>query len=234
MRKIKNNFVAFFAAIITIVIPMFVGIILWNKLPEQIALHFDFQGNPDDYYPKAFAVFGVYLILLAVQLFVSIATASENEKGEGIPDKVYGIFLWICPVVSIFTALLVYSHALGHQMDIARWCMFLIGILYLVLGNYVPKLRPNKFSGVRVKWTFESKKNWEHTNRFSGWMMCILGMVFIIMAMTGFWNVFYNNEAAVYWISVVFVLLLMVSVGCTVLYSYLYYTKHKEDDDYWV
>lgn len=228
MKKIKNNFMGFFASIITTLIPIAVGMILWKKLPEQIALRFDSQGNPADYYSKGFAVFGIYLINLVIHLFVSIATALENEKGEGIPDKFYGIILWICPAVSLFIAVLSYSNALGYKMDAAFWCMLFVGFLYLVLGNYIPKLRPNKFSGLRIKWTFESKKNWEHTNRFSGWVMCILGIVFIIMALTKFYNV-----ATAYWMPVVFIFLLIISAGILMVYSYLYYTKHRDDDDYY-
>lgn len=228
MKKIKNNIFGFFASIITIVIPIIAGIILWGKLPEQIAIRFDFQGNPVDYYSKGVAIFGIYLIILVIHLLVSITTALENEKGEGIPDKIYDILLWICPAVSIFIAVLSYSNALGYKMDAAFLCMLFIGFLYLIFGNYIPKLRPNKFSGLRVKWTFESKKNWEHTNRFSGWVMCILGIVFIIMAFTKFYHV-----ATTYWMPVVFVLLLVFSVGITMIYSYLYYIKHKDDDDYY-
>ncbi len=228
MKKIKNNIAGFIASIVTVLIPMIAGMILWGKLPDRIALHFDFQGNPDDYYSKGFAVFGIYLIILAIHLLVSVATALENEKGEGIPDKLYGILIWICPAVSLLAAVLSYSNALGYKMNVAFWCMLFIGFLYLVLGNYTPKVRPNKFAGVRVKWTFESKKNWEHTNRFSGWVMCIVGIVFIMMALTGFYNI-----TAAYWMPVVLVLLVIASVGIVTVYSFLYYKKHREEDDYY-
>lgn len=227
MKKIKNNIVCFTASLVTTVIPVIVGLILWNKLPEQIALLFHFDGNPDSYYSKGFAVFGVYLMILAVQIFVAVGTASENEKGEGIPEKLYCIFLWICPVISVLMSVLVYGNALGYELDVVFWCMMAIGFLYLVLGNYVPKLRRNKFSGLRVKWTFESKKNWEHTNRFSGYVMCVLGIVTIIMALTRFYNV-----ATAYWMPVVWFALIFVSEIVMMVYSYVYYTKHKNDEDY--
>ena len=97
MRKIKNNLIGFIASIITLLIPSIAGLILWNKLPDSIALHFTFDGTPDAFYPKAFAVFGMYGILLALHLFAVLVTASEGkddeEKKKAIPDKVFAILM---------------------------------------------------------------------------------------------------------------------------------------------
>lgn len=228
MRKIKDNKINFITSIICVLIPSLVGIILWDKLPNEVALRFDFEWNAGSYYSKGFAVFGFYLLFLAMHLLVAICCASENEKGEGIPDKIYRLFLWICPIMSILSAVLIYGNALGCKIDVSFWVMFTLGFLYLILGNYAPKIRRNRFAGVRIKWTFESKKNWEHTNRFSGYIMCVLGIIFIIMAFTRFYN-----TVTAYWMPVVMVVLLVISVFLMILYSGNYYLKHKNDEDYY-
>lgn len=228
MRKIKDNKMSFIASIICTLIPMFVGVFLWDKLPNEVVLRFDFDGKPGSYYSKGFAVFGMYLFILAIHLLVAICTASENEKGEGIPDKVYSLFLWMCPVISVLVAVVIYGNALGCKIDAPFWCMITLGFLYLILGNYAPKVRRNRFAGLRIKWTYESKKNWEHTNRFSGYVMFVLGIVFIIMAFTRFYN-----TVTAYWMPVVMVGLLFVSVSLMIIYSWNYYLKHKDDEDYY-
>lgn len=115
MRKIKNNKLAFIASIFLTFTPMAVGFILWNRLPDRIATHFDFNGVPDGYTSKWFAVVGISLILLAFQLIVSIATASEDDKGNGIPENLYRVILWIVPVISVIVASLIYTTALSTR-----------------------------------------------------------------------------------------------------------------------
>lgn len=230
MIKIKNNLMGFIASIIVILIPILVGVLLWNKLPDQVALHFNFQGEPDDYYSKAFAVFGFFPILLAMQLMVCFATGSTGKNGEGIPDKLFGLLIWIIPTVTVLVSALIYGRALGYDLDVRFWMLLFVGILFLVLGNYAPKARRNPFFGLRVKWTMESKKNWDHSNRFSAKIMCGLGLLFIIFAFLGFNGVGIKNADM---FLVALCTIMIVSVFAMIGYSYVYYIKHKDDEGYY-
>ena len=92
--------------------------------------------------------------------------------------------------------------------------------------NYLPKARQNRFIGVRVKWTLESKKNWEHSNRFSAKLMVIIG--FILLLCAALW-IFFELKIAVV---VIFVSTLFCAVFAMILYPYIYYLKHNQDEDY--
>ena len=231
MRKIKNNLIGFIASIITLLIPAIAGMILWNKLPETMALHFSFDGTPDAFYPKAFAVFGMYGIMLALHLFAVIATASEGKtdesKKKAIPDRIFALLMWIVPAVSVFLGVYVYGYALGYKFDISFGSLLMIGIICIVLGNYLPKVRQNQFVGARIKWTLESKKNWEHTNRFSAYLLMATGLIYILL---GFIIKFSGMNAL--WMPVLIIVLLTVEIIAMIIYSHSYYVKHKDDEDY--
>jgi len=200
------------------------GVILWNQLPNELATHWGPDGNPDGYSSRAFAVFVMPTILLALHLIVSLITAKADTNA--ISNKLFRLLLWICPVMSIMISTLIYATALGHEVNVPFWVLMLLGIIYIVLGNYLPKARQNPFLGVRVKWTLESKKNWEHSNRFSAKVMVVLGLIFIICAML--W-IFAEMKTAVV---VIICGSLIGAIFVMMLYSYLYYLKHNQDEDY--
>ena len=224
MRKIKDNLSTFIITLVVLLIPMLAGVLLWNKLPDVIATHWGPDGSPNGYSSRAFAVFGLPTIILVLHLIASLITARKDTNA--ISDKLFCLLLWICPAMSIMLASLTYATALGYEVNVPFFVLILVGIIYIVLGNYLPKARQNHFFGMRVKWTLESKKNWEHTNRFSAKIMVALGLIYILCAML---CVFVEMKTAVV---VIVCGTLMGAVLAMILYSYLYYLKHNQDEDY--
>ena len=128
--------------------------------------------------------------------------------------------------MSIVITTFIYATALGYKVNMPFVVLMLLGIIYIVLGNYLPKARQNYFFGVRMKWTLESKKNWDHTNRFSAKIMVALGLIFIICAVL---SIFVEMKAM---LVVIVCGSLIGAVFAMILYSYLYYLKHNQDEDY--
>ena len=100
----KNKKIILITSMITI-LPILAGLILWNKLPEQVATHFDFNGIPNGYSSRAFAVFGPYLICLFAHLFCAFGTLADPKK-QAIGQKMYALILWICPAFPISMVLI--------------------------------------------------------------------------------------------------------------------------------
>ena len=76
----QNKKLLLLTSVITL-LPVFIGLFLWNQLPDSVATHFGLNNQPDGYSSKAFAVFGLPLILLAVHLVcVSQQTLIPNQK----------------------------------------------------------------------------------------------------------------------------------------------------------
>jgi len=224
MRKLKDNLGTFIITLVVLLIPMLLGVILWNKLPDSIATHWGLGGNPNGYSSRVVTVFVMPASLMVLHMIVSLVTAAKDTNA--IPDKLFRLLLWICPVMSIVTTTFIYATALGYEVSMPFVELMLIGTIYVVIGNYMPKARQNNFIGVRVKWTLESKKNWEHTNRFSAKIIVALGLVFIICAVL---SIFVEMETAV---AVLICGTIIGVVVAMILYSYLYYLKHNQDEDY--
>ena len=136
---------------IATLLPILIGLLLWKQLPDSVATHWSTGNEPDGYSSKAFAVFGLPVIMLILHLVCVIAT-NIDPKANSINKKIFFIVLWISPVFSIIVCSTVYGYNLGYQFDIGFLCGLLIGVLYLILGNFLPTVKPNYTIGFRISW----------------------------------------------------------------------------------
>ena len=121
MKRNKNKVIL---SSIVVLLPMVIGLLIWNQLPKDVATHFGFNGQPDGYSSKEFAVFVLPLIIFVIHLFCIFAV-STDPKSKNINDKMYSIVLWICPLVSVFICNCIYGYTLGFIKNIG----FITGLL---------------------------------------------------------------------------------------------------------
>lgn len=197
-------------------LPIVFGLIIWNKLPDQVATHFGPNGEADGWSSKAFAVFGIPLFMLVLHIFCAIATLVDPKR-RNVDGKPFGLMLWICPAASFAVNGVTYSMALGYKINITVIIMMLVALLFIVLGNYLPKCGQNYTMGIKTPWALNDPKNWTATHRFGGRVYMITGFILIPLSV-----LCAMNEYA-FWI---FFGVLMVAALIPTLYSYLYYRKH--------
>ena len=198
-------------------LPILAGLLLWSRLPETIATHFNANGQPNGWSSRAFAVFGLPAFLVAVHLLCTFGTLMDPKR-KNIQDKMYKLVLWVCPVISIFTCGGVYLYALGVHVDMARTAELLVSVLFIVIGNYLPKCRQSYTMGIKLPWTLNDEENWNATHRFGGrlWMGC--GVVILALSLLGLAR---NTGVLLGFI--------LVMVLAPTAYSYLYYRRHQKE-----
>ncbi len=179
---LKENKKLFIITSIVILLPVLAGLILWNKLPDQIPSHWNFAGEIDAYSDKAFAVFGLFGIMFAAHLVCFLATMAD-PKNKNISRKSLSLVLWIVPIMSVLVGTTVYAAALGTPVNMERIMPTVISLMFVVLGNYMPKFKQNYTMGIKLPWTLNSEENWNRTHRFAGKLWVIGGL---IMALTSF------------------------------------------------
>lgn len=211
MREYKKTMIW---ASIVILMPILIGVLLWNQLPEEMATHFTFDGTPNGWSSKGFTVFGLPLLLLIFQ-WIAMITTLQDPKRQNMSEKLLKMVLWIIPVVSWLVAIVCYGYALGYETSHGSWGNMLIGVLFIVVGNYLPKCRQNYSMGIKISWTLHDEENWNHTHRMAGYLWMAGGLLMLA-------NVFLKQE----WL--VFVVIFAVGF-VPMIYSYLYYRKHGEE-----
>ena len=177
--------------IITIVItllPVLIGLYYWGQLPDPMATHFGINGQANGYSSKAFAVFGIPLMMVGIQIIMLAATSLDPKK-KNISPKMMSLILWIVPVVSLVCAAVVYPYNLGYRMNITFCMMLFLGAVFTIVGNYLPKARQNYTVGIRTPWTLEDEDNWNRTHRLAGFLWVAAGLLTIVLTLLGFTKV---------------------------------------------
>ncbi len=170
IKKYKGTMILTSAVIL---LPILLGLILWNRLPDEVATHFGTDIMPDGYSSKAFAVFGLPLVILALHWICMIAT-SADPKSKNIAEKNMIMVLWICPAISVLMNSLIYGYALNSKLRVGFIIILFMGVLFMIMGNYLPKSRQNYTFGIKLPWTLSDEENWNKTHRFAGklWVLC--------------------------------------------------------------
>lgn len=202
---------------IAIILPMIVGVCIWNILPDVIPFHFDINGNPDSFASKPVAVFVFGGIMLAVHWLCILCSAKLDPKSKNIiSSKAFSLVLWICPAVCLVCYALMYLHAFGVPVSVGFILSLFMGLLFIIIGNYLPKCKQSYTLGIKLPWTLNDEENWNKTHRFGGFVWVIGGVVILA-----------TSFLANFWI-LIGVLAFMVALPT--VYSYLLFRKSKKEN----
>lgn len=212
----KNKLKLLLSSLITIS-PIIFGIILWDTLPEQMTTHWGMDGTADGYSSRFFAVVAMPIMMLIVHWICIIITAFDT-KNKNQSKKVSDMVLWICPAISIYASTLIYASAYGLEISTDIISLIFIGLMFVIIGNYLPKCKHNYTIGIKVKWALENEENWNATHRMSGKLWVVGGL--LLMGC-----VFLPNPIIPYALIIILTILAIIPV----LYSYMYHKKQVKE-----
>lgn len=213
---IRKNLKTIIITSILTLSPLFVGLILWNKLPSQIPTHFNFNNEPDSFSSKGFAVFAIPLFMLAMHLVCVFATKLD-PKMKSINDKIFTFVLFIIPATSLLVCTMIYPAALGKEINSGLYAMLFLGFIFTVTGNYLPKCKQSYTVGIKLPWTLDNAENWNKTHALAGKIWVAGGLLILATA-------FLENP-------VIFFVIVAVMVIFPTVYSYLLYRKMKGKEE---
>lgn len=207
---IKKNKRILLITSIVILLPILAGLLLWDQLPERLPVHWDAQGQVDGWAGKTFVVVGMPLLMLAFQWLCVLGTMADPKRKDH-PEKILHLIFWIIPVLTLFLFAITYVVALGKPVRIEGILPLFMGLLFAIIGNYLPKCKQNYTIGIKLPWTLSSEQNWNKTHRFAGalWVVCGLAIM-----LTGFLGGFW-----------VFLAIVLAMVFVPFIYSYILYRK---------
>ena len=209
----KKNVIKAIISSIVILLPIIFGVIRWDSLPDTITTHFGADGTPDGASSKAFAVFALPLIILALHWVCVLTTFLTNRKREQ-SDKVYNLLYFIMPMISIFVSALIYATAFNYDLHLGSILCVISGLMFVLMGNYMPKITRNRTMGVKLKWTLASDENWAATHRVAGRVWFFGGFVVMLGA-------FLPLDALMIALFPAVLLLVLIPT----VYSYVFYRK---------
>ena len=202
---------------LVILLPIVFGLIFWNQLPERIATHWGPNGDPDGWSSREVAVFGLPIFLFAFH-WLCVLVTSKDPKNKDKNQKAQSLVLFIIPILSLLVNGIMYMTALGMPLRVEMIMPVFFGLLFIVLGNYMPKCRQNYTIGLKISWTLNSEENWNATHRFAGKLWMIGGALIML-------GIFLPTT----YIFVAFFAIAMVMVITPVIYSYNFHKKESKE-----
>jgi len=127
-------------SVLVCLLPIILGIALYNKLPERMPIHFTINNEPDNYAPKNFALFGIPAIMAVVQAICVICTSQVNKLKNVEKPKIVKIMEWFIPIITVSIYIIMIEVPLGSTVYVGKSICLILGILFMIIGNYLPKM----------------------------------------------------------------------------------------------
>jgi uncharacterized membrane protein len=210
---LKISFKTEIVPILLIVASFIFGFYFYRYFPDRVATHWDFSGTPNGYLNRFWGAFAMPFLLVFIYL-IQLATPFFDPRRERYAEfaKSYHVIKAVVPAVLFVLYLGASYYNLGYNIDMKYVGSAAAGILFIVIGAILPKLKNNWFMGIRNPWTLSSEKVWNKTHRVGGYMFMLTGCAVLI---------------APYFAKNIGLIILVVGIGLSVigttLYSYLAY-----------
>jgi len=194
---------------------------VWNQLPDKVAMHFDLHGNPDRYGSKN-ELIGLTAILIAMNMLIyflltNIYRIDPKKQAAENKTRLYRIAFAVVVFISALLSLIIYSSTQGSVKLTMGFVFSGVGLLFAIIGNYMPNLKPNYFAGFRIPWALENAENWRKTHYLGGRLWFAGGLLLAIICL------FIPPVAAI----IVFFTVVIIITVIPIVYSYRLYKEQK-------
>jgi uncharacterized membrane protein len=170
--------------VLVVIAALAASVFTYQNLPDTIPTHWDLEGNVNGWSSRFWGAFGLPLIMVAVYAVMRFLPLIDPRRENYA--KFQGAYEGIILTVLVFMFamhVLVLRAATGHGFSMEKVMPIGLGLLFIAIGNLLPRARSNFFVGIRTPWTLSSEKSWEKTHRLGGYVFVIVG---ILMAVSSF------------------------------------------------
>ena len=169
MKTKNNNTPVVVITSIICILPIILSLVVFNDLPEQIAVHWNNAGEPDVHFPKAIAAFGLPLIFFVINLYSKIRLLNDPKRTD-TTNVLQFLSVWAIPFLSTVLVPVTLFISMGTNIPLTLITPVLVGVVLIVYGNYLPKSKQNYTIGIKLPWTLHNADNWNKTHRMAGYL----------------------------------------------------------------
>jgi uncharacterized membrane protein len=156
---------------------------IWNQLPEKVPMHWNINGEIDRYGEKVeLIIIPIFLPLLVYIIFLVVPKIDPKNRLNKMGNKLQTIKFLLTTLMSILALFIIYT-AKNESFTNPNYMVLIIGVLYIVLGNYFKTLKANYFIGIRTPWTLEKETVWKKTHELGGKLWFIGGIIVVIASL---------------------------------------------------
>lgn len=194
---------------------MIPGALIYSKLPERLPKQFDMNFQPIEYVDKAVFVFLTPAVIAAASLLACALSNFLTRKNN--KDILNELVRFAMPVSAFFVQIITILYVFGRIKHIGTVMCVVVSLTYIILGNYLPKVRRNFLLGIKTPHTLKSETVWKNTHRLAGFMWIVGGIVMLTFALMSKYLI-------------VCIILMAVNILPVVYSVFDYYSMKKQDE----
>ena len=159
---------------------------VYSKLPAQVPMHWGIDGNVDRYGDKMelFLLAGMN-ILMAVMMYGLPKIDPKKRNYERFQGSYEWMIIWIMAFYVVIMGVVLLETMNPGRFDIGRVICSMVGILFIAIGNMMPKVKNNFFMGIKTPWALSSDAVWNKTHRLGGKCFVFGGVLMILSGFLG-------------------------------------------------
>lgn len=160
--------------------------LVYDRLPERLATHWDLEGNANGWMPRAVAACfapGLALALWGLLRSLPRVLPSSERKRLGEASAALVGALLVTFLAGVHVLILYVALVPGASLTRAVW--ILLGAFYIALGLVLPRIKRNALIGIRTPWTLTSDENWARTQRVGSYAMVVGGVMSALLGALG-------------------------------------------------
>lgn len=170
--------------LLIVLVPFIYLAYIWNDLPQTVPTHWNWKGEIDDWGNKSTLILITFLLPgLMYILFTIIPFIDPKKKIQTMGNKYHNLKFLMVLFMSGLAMFIIYSTK-TQSLTNPSIILLAIGLLYMLLGNYMKTIKANYFIGIRTPWTLESETVWKSTHKLAGKLWFIGGLLIVISSLT--------------------------------------------------
>lgn len=210
--------------LLIVVAAVIASAVVYPRLPERIPTHWELSAHPSGTEPtpngwsgRLTGAWGLPIFLLGMWALVIILPKIDPRGGNY--SKFGGAFEGIIISIMLFMLgmhIIILRAALGYPVAMQRIVPIGVGVLFVVIGNLLPRARPNWFVGIRTPWTLSSDRVWEKTHRIGGQAFVAGGILIVLAALV-----------MEQWAHIVLIVVVLLCTATVLIYSYVEWKREQ-------
>ncbi|GEC87679.1 SdpI family protein [Brevibacillus brevis] len=168
MNKSNLSILFFFISVV-------LGVICYPSMPDQMVIHWGPNGEPNGFAPK---LVGVSFIPV-VMLFIFVAVRRQKQYYQKFQSS-HDTILHTLMIVLLVIHSVIIAYGYGYMLNIGIFVTLILGILFVTIGNFMPRFRHNYLIGIRTPWSLASEEVWKNTHLLSSRVFFIGGILIML------------------------------------------------------
>lgn len=212
------NFKKELPILVIVLLPFLYLAYIWNELPSKVPVHWNIKGEIDRYGDKSELIIIPFLLpLLMYLIFLIVPKIDPKNKLNKMGGKLHTLKFLMTVFMSMLALFIIYT-AKNQSFANPNNLVLLVGVLFIILGNYFKTIKPNYFIGIRIPWTLENETVWKKTHQLGGKMWFVGGIIVVLSSLI------LNRQLNF----VLFLIIVVIISIVPIAYSYVVFKSEKK------